>query len=57
MTTDLLIANADLVVTMDGDRSEIQGGWVAMSGGFITAVGRPGEEPAAARVVVAIIAW
>ena len=53
MTTDLLIANADLVVTMDGDRSEIQGGWVAMSGGFITAVGRPGEEPAAARVVVA----
>ncbi len=50
-TVDLLIANADLVVTMDGDRSEISGGWVGISNGFITAVGQSGEEPDAARVV------
>jgi cytosine/adenosine deaminase-related metal-dependent hydrolase len=43
---DLLVAGADLVVTMDGGR-EIPGGWVAIDGGFVAAVGPPGEEPSA----------
>lgn len=51
--TDLLIANADLVVTMDDDRNEIPGGWVAISNGVITAAGKAGEEPEADRVVAA----
>ena len=43
--------NAELVVTMDADRREIRGGWVAVSGGFVTAVGEPGREPAAERTI------
>lgn len=43
--------NADLLVTMDADRREIRGGWVAVSGGFVTAVGEPGREPGAERTV------
>jgi cytosine/adenosine deaminase-related metal-dependent hydrolase len=36
---------------MDDDRAEIPGGWVAITGGFITGVGPPGEEPPATRVL------
>lgn len=43
--TDLLLKNSLLVATMDGDRTEIAGGWVAISGGFVSGVGPPGEEP------------
>jgi cytosine/adenosine deaminase-related metal-dependent hydrolase len=50
---DLLIAGAELVVTMDATRREIPGGWISASGGFVTGVGDPGSEPAAARVVEA----
>jgi cytosine/adenosine deaminase-related metal-dependent hydrolase len=50
---DLLVAGADLLVTMDDQRREIPGGWVAISGGFVTAVGEPGREPAATRTVSA----
>ena len=50
---DLVIRNAELVVTMDEQRREIPGGWVAIDDGFVTAVGPPGSEPDAARVVAA----
>jgi cytosine/adenosine deaminase-related metal-dependent hydrolase len=50
---DLLVRDADLVVTMDADRREIPGGWVAISDGWVTDVGSPGTEPAAPRVIAA----
>ena len=37
--TDLLVRNARLVATVDAARTEIAGGWVAVSGGTITALG------------------
>ena len=52
-TEDLLIANADLVVTMDDYRREIPGGWVAITNGFVSDVGGPGDEPDARTVVAA----
>jgi cytosine/adenosine deaminase-related metal-dependent hydrolase len=42
---DLLVAGADLVVTMDDDRRELPGGWVACRDGFVAAVGAAGETP------------
>jgi len=48
---DLLVEHADLVATVDDERREIQGGWVAVSGGFVSGVGPPGYEPEAARVL------
>jgi cytosine/adenosine deaminase-related metal-dependent hydrolase len=49
---DLVVAGADLVVTMDDDRRELAGGWVACDGGFVTAVGAAGDRPPAARRVL-----
>ncbi len=49
---DLLVTGADLVVTMDDDRREIAGGWVACSGGLVTAVGGPSDTPPAATRVL-----
>ncbi len=47
---DLVVGNACLVVTMDDDRRELAGGWVAIDGGFVVAVGSSLEaEPAARR--------
>jgi cytosine/adenosine deaminase-related metal-dependent hydrolase len=49
---DLLIRNARLLATMDADRRELAGGWVAITGGFVEAVGASTDlEPAAARVI------
>ncbi len=48
---DLLIAHAELVVPLAGD--DIPGGWVALQDGFVAAVGKPGAEPRARRVVEA----
>jgi cytosine/adenosine deaminase-related metal-dependent hydrolase len=51
---DLVVAGAGLVVTMDSDRREIAGGWVACRDGFVTALGGPGDDPPpAARVLQA----
>lgn len=50
--TDLLVRDADLVATCDADRREIPGGWVAVSGGMVEAVGGPGEEPTVATQVI-----
>ena len=48
MTVDLLVADALLVATMDDDRRELDGGWVAIDGGLIHSVGGAGDEPPAA---------
>lgn len=49
---DLLVRDAVLVATMDDDRREVPGGWVAISGGLVTAIGGPSDaEPAAAVVL------
>jgi cytosine/adenosine deaminase-related metal-dependent hydrolase len=42
---DLLVTGAELVATVDDDRREIPGGWVAIKAGLITAIGGP-TEPA-----------
>jgi cytosine/adenosine deaminase-related metal-dependent hydrolase len=44
---DLLVAGASLVATVDDDRTEIKGGWVAVTDGRISGVGTPGTEPPA----------
>jgi cytosine/adenosine deaminase-related metal-dependent hydrolase len=49
--TDLVVTGARLVATMDDDRTEIPGGWVAITGGFVTDVGPPGQELPATRVL------
>src|SRR6476469_9672685 len=52
MAADLVLRNARLVVTMDGARREIAGGWVAVTGGLVQAVGSSLDEPPAAAEVV-----
>lgn len=48
---DLVLAGARTLVTMDAERREIAGGWIAVDGGVVTAVGEAGLEPAARRTV------
>src|ERR1700728_1897328 len=48
---DVLIAHADLVVPLVGE--DVPGGWVAIQDGFVQAVGKPGQEPTARRVIEA----
>ena len=48
---ELLVRDADLVATVDDGRREFPGGWVAMSGGFITGVGGRGSEPEATATI------
>lgn len=48
---DLLVRDAELVVTMTGD--ELRGGWVAIKEGAVVAVGDSGSEPAAQEVLSA----
>ncbi len=48
---DLVVQHAELLVTMDTERTEIGGGWVAISDGFVTGVGESGQEPWADRVI------
>jgi cytosine/adenosine deaminase-related metal-dependent hydrolase len=43
---DLAITNARCVATMDGGRQELAGGWVAITGGLIDAVGTGPAPPA-----------
>lgn len=52
MTVELLIDGAELVVTLDAADRELAGGWVALDGGLVAAVGGPGDErPEAQRVL------
>jgi cytosine/adenosine deaminase-related metal-dependent hydrolase len=47
---DLVIGGAGLVATMDADRRELAGGWVAVTDGTITSVSDGSTpEPAARR--------
>ncbi len=48
-SVDLLIHDARLVATVDPDRREIPGGWVAVTDNLISAVGGPGDPMPAAR--------
>lgn len=45
---DLLVHSADLLATCDDQRREIAGGWVAITGGLISAVGDASQTPPAA---------
>lgn len=47
---DLVVGDAGLLVTMDPGRRELAGGWVAIDGGLITAVGAADEPPAVRRL-------
>jgi cytosine/adenosine deaminase-related metal-dependent hydrolase len=50
--SDLLIRNARLLATLDAGRRELVGGWVAIDGGLITAVGDSTEvEPPATETI------
>jgi len=42
---DLLVSGAELVATMDADRRELAGGWVACRDGFVVAVGAATDAP------------
>jgi cytosine/adenosine deaminase-related metal-dependent hydrolase len=48
---DLVVTGAELVATMDADRTEIPGGWVAVDDGTVVALGEAGSEPDAHEVV------
>ncbi len=49
MTADLLIHNALLVATVDTDRREIAGGWVAITNGLISGIGSSADAVPDAR--------
>ncbi len=42
---DLLVRDAELLVTCDDDRRELAGGWVAIRAGVVVAVGGPADLP------------
>ena len=49
---DLLVRNAGLVATVDADRRELAGGWVAVTDGLISGVGSSTDpEPDATRTL------
>jgi cytosine/adenosine deaminase-related metal-dependent hydrolase len=47
---DLVVANARLVATLDAERRELAGGWVAITDGLVSGVG-VGDAPTAADVL------
>ena len=49
---DLLITNAWCVATMDTERRELSGGWVAITNGFVEAVGSSTDPQPSARETV-----
>jgi len=49
-SVELIVTGAERVVTMDAGK-EVPGGWVAIDGGFVVGVGRPGTEPPARRTL------
>ena len=46
---DLVVTGAKLVATCDAERRELAGGWVAVTGGLISAVGGQADPRPAAR--------
>ena len=51
--SDLLIVGATLIATVDPDRREIAGGWIAVTDGRIEAIGGPADDRPHARRVLA----
>ncbi|HEX9258572.1 MAG TPA: 8-oxoguanine deaminase, partial [Acidimicrobiales bacterium] len=49
---DLVVAGAELVATMDGERRELRGGWVAVTDGLVSGVGGSADEPPQAAEVI-----
>ena len=49
---DLVIRNARCVATMDGERRELAGGWVAITDGWSSAVGASTDPPPGAAEVI-----
>jgi cytosine/adenosine deaminase-related metal-dependent hydrolase len=49
---DLIIRNAGLIATMDAQRRELRGGWIAITDGLIAAVGSSTEPPPEASEVI-----
>lgn len=49
---ELVVRDALLMATMDDERREVPGGWLAASGGFITAVGDGTTGPPAADLTI-----
>ena len=49
MAVDLLVRDALLIATVDDDRREISGGWVAIDGGLVHSLGGPSDEVPDAR--------
>jgi len=49
---DLLVTGAELVATVDQDRHEIPGGWVAITDGLVSALGGPADAPPVAAEVL-----
>jgi len=47
---DVVVAGATLVATVDDNRREVRGGWVAIGNGLIEAVGTGPEPPARVRI-------
>ncbi len=50
-SADLLIRNSLLLATVDADRREIPGGWVAIDQGLVVGLGERGSEPDARRTI------
>ena len=50
--TDLVVRDAELLVTCDAERRELAGGWVAITDGTVEAVGPASVEPPAAGRVI-----
>ena len=42
---DLVVTGADLLATMDGQRRELRGGWVAVTNGLVSAIGTSADPP------------
>jgi cytosine/adenosine deaminase-related metal-dependent hydrolase len=49
---DLLIRGADLLATMDAGRRELPDGWVAITGGLISALGNGRDGPPSAKTTI-----
>ncbi len=49
---DLVVTNARTVATMDADRRELAGGWVAITDGLVSAVGSASQPVPAADTVI-----
>jgi len=51
-SADLLVTDADLVATVDDDRREIPGGWVAVTDGLVSGIGASTDQrPDAVRTI------